>query len=600
MGRRSFLTGRFAWALVGFQIVLLGGLAALQYRWTGEVSRAERERMRAGLELLAERYASDFDRELTRIFVELVPDGPHDPSSTADRLARYRETAPFPELVRRVLLVDQANGEAAPQALDETTGTLSPAAWPAGLERLRRRLAASASPFGGRGPDVAPFLAPELPGLLLPTFAGGGGDTGGFRRPMRLPSLLIVELDRKFLTDDFLPRLGERHLTGTEPAPEFAVVDVTAGELIHASSPGIRPAANFDVEVPLFGFVGRDELHRLLGEARRLRPTNGGPPGRRLGRWGSRHLGLHLGSLFEGIGQTRAAWRLRVRHPEGSLEAAVARQRHRQLGVSFAVLLLLGASLSMLWISSRRAERLARQQVEFVAGVSHELRTPLAAIGSLGENLADGLIEKPEQVRHYGDTIRREGARLGRLVEQVLEFAGILSGRPPAAPEDVEITTLIDDAVADVRPLADEAGAEITVEVAVDLPHLLGDAAALRRALGNLLTNAMKYAGPEARIVVRARRRGGELELSVDDDGPGFDRDDLSHLFEPFYRGRPAVEGQIRGSGLGLALVHHTVGEHGGRVTATSSPEGGARILLRLPLRPVEARSREIRSGDSP
>ena len=105
-----------------------------------------------------------------------------------------------------------------------------------------------------------------------------------------------------------------------------------------------------------------------------------------------------------------AAWELVVRHGEGSLEQVVAAYRNRNLAVSFGVLLLLCMSMGMILVSAQRAQRLAKAQMEFVAGVSHELRTPLAVICSAAENLADGVVGAKEQVTRYGTLIRDEGA----------------------------------------------------------------------------------------------------------------------------------------------------------------------------------------------
>ena len=113
-------------------------------------------------------------------------------------------------------------------------------------------------------------------------------------------------------------------------------------------------------------------------------------------------------------------WQLLIKHRAGSLEAAVTEARRRNLVISFGILLLLAASVGTIIISTGRAQKLARQQVEFVAGVSHELRTPLAVICSAGENLADGVVEAPAQVSQYGALIRNEGRRLTKMVEQGL------------------------------------------------------------------------------------------------------------------------------------------------------------------------------------
>ena len=118
-----------------------------------------------------------------------------------------------------------------------------------------------------------------------------------------------------------------------------------------------------------------------------------------------------------------------MKHPSGSLEAAVNAARRRNLLVSTASSAMLGASMGLLVVSTRRAQELARQQIEFVAAVSHELRTPLAVIRSAADNLADGVVHDEAQVRKYGELVRGEGRRLTEMVEQILEFAGIQSGQ---------------------------------------------------------------------------------------------------------------------------------------------------------------------------
>jgi signal transduction histidine kinase len=158
---------------------------------------------------------------------------------------------------------------------------------------------------------------------------------------------------------------------------------------------------------------------------------------------------------------------LLVQHESGSLEAAVENVRRRNLAISFGVLLLLTISVGVLTLSSRRAHRLARQQMEFVAGVSHELRTPVAVIRSAAENLALGVVGSGDRVKQYGQAIETEARRLGDMVERVLQYAGIASGiataRVPLAPADI-IESAADAA------LHTSKSTRIDRQVASDLP----------------------------------------------------------------------------------------------------------------------------------
>src|SRR5262249_44294819 len=145
--------------------------------------------------------------------------------------------------------------------------------------------------------------------------------------------------------------------------------------------------------------------------------------------------------------------------------------------------------------SRGRAQRLATQQMEFVAGVSHELRTPLAVICSAAENLADGVIDNRDQIKRYGGLIRDEGRRLSGMIEQALEFAGAQSGRKNYELRPTDLNNVIDDAITASHLQLAGGGFEIEKRISASLPMVNADSAALSRAVQNLLNNAMKYSG---------------------------------------------------------------------------------------------------------
>jgi signal transduction histidine kinase len=285
-------------------------------------------------------------------------------------------------------------------------------------------------------------------------------------------------------------------------------------------------------------------------------------------------------------------WQLLARHTGGSLESVVAADRRRNLLLSFGVLLLLAVSMALIIISAQRAGRLARLQIEFVAGVSHELRTPVAVICSAADNLAEGFVGPKEQVKEYGALIRNEGRRLAGMIEQILRFA---AGQSRTANYDlgpVPVPEAVERVLANIASLPEAEG--FTVERAIDphLPAVQADAAALTHCLENLILNALKYGGETRWARIRAERTesGSRVRISVEDHGEGIDPADLPHIFEPFYRGKAAQAAQIHGAGLGLSLARDIAEGMGGRLEATSEPGRGSTFTLELPAAGLDLR----------
>ncbi len=288
------------------------------------------------------------------------------------------------------------------------------------------------------------------------------------------------------------------------------------------------------------------------------------------------------------LGMHEGRWMLMAKHRSGSLEAAVSSVRWRNLMISSGVLMLLALAVGLILVSARRAQALARQQMEFVAAVSHELRTPVSVIGAAAGNLADGVVADPQRVRKYGETIQGEARRLAETVERVLQLAGIAAGRAAVAQVPVHPADLINDSIGACRVEIDASGFTVDVAIGEHLPNVVGDVTALKSALQNLISNAVKYGGPARWLRVSATLDTGvgskqRVLFAVEDRGMGIEAEDREHIFEPFYRGRDAVSQQIQGSGLGLNLVMRIAEAHGGRVHVSSEPGKGSTFTLALP-----------------
>jgi signal transduction histidine kinase len=408
--------------------------------------------------------------------------------------------------------------------------------------------------------------------------------------------LVIVTLDAGQLQRQLLEPLvakyfgegsGSEYLVTIARQPSLAPPSTSSGaaggsdEIVYNSAPTPIEASKADVTAGLFD-LRMDELTRLVDEGAR-----GGspPPSARMSiaivRRSSGADGRHV--LVAG-GEPRGAWEMRLSHRTGSLDTIVAQSRRRNLGISLGVLGLLAASFVLVLASAERQQRLSRQQMEFVAAVSHELRTPLAVICSAGENLADGVVAEATQVKRYGSLIETEGRRLGDMVERVMAFAGISSGAQAPSHASVDVAQVIADAVDGVQHDAQDRGVTIAVHSNGTLPPVSGDADALRSAVQNVVGNAVKYSAGGATVDVASGVRGAQVEIRVVDRGLGIDGNDLPHIFKPFYRGRRAMDAQVRGSGVGLSVVRHVVDAHRGTIQVDSRPGEGTTVTIALPV----------------
>lgn len=305
------------------------------------------------------------------------------------------------------------------------------------------------------------------------------------------------------------------------------------------------------------------------------------------GMFNSASAGTHGGRVISGTVLSSngdpSEWSLSLRHRAGSLETAVSQMQRRNLLVSVGVLTLLAVNMALIIIASQRERRLARQQVEFVAGVSHELRSPVSAVCLASANLADGLVQDHQRVKDYGVLINREGRRLAAAVEQALDFAGTEFIKKPYHFRPLAAAELIERALDAIRSQAAEKQFEVEKEIEVELPAVMADSGAIERAVYNLLGNAIKYSGHSRRLKLILRAIGRELQITVEDDGLGIDASDLPHIFKPFYRGRAAVKSNVQGNGLGLCLVERIAKAHGGRISVKSAVGQGSRFTLHLP-----------------
>ena len=592
------------WQLIAGAVltVLLVALATLQYRWLGEVGEAERTRMRDTLQTRTSDFTQAFDRELTQIYIAFhgepgIPDA--DPArAIAAELTKAQASATVSGLIKEVFLLE-AQGEqaAALRRFNPGTQMLEAAEWPKPLESWRERTAAHLAPHSAVAGILPIFLADAVdataPALIIPVpfvkrIDGGPGRFAVVPDPAGAQRALIVWLDAERLRHALLEPLVAKYF-GTGETSEYLVSIVERERPSHSVyASAVEAAASdrtADVTAGMFD-LRMNELRRLAGitapDALPGSKTTTDRVAVTIVRRSSTPGDAARVLMTGGPGQ--GAWIVRASYRGGSLETIVARSRRRNLAISAGVLGLLGAAFALVMAAAQRQRRLARQQMEFVASVSHELRTPLAVICSAGENLADGVVADSAQVRTYGSLIETEGRRLGDMVDRVMEFAGISSGAPIRARAGVDVASVIADAVRGVGPDAEARGITVAVHPDGALPPITADADALRSALQNVIGNAVKYSGSGGAVDVTAHAAGGSVEVRVADRGLGIDAEDLPHIFEPFFRGRHAVDAQVRGTGVGLSVVAHAIAAHRGTIAVDSRVGEGTTITVKIPV----------------
>ena len=253
--------------------------------------------------------------------------------------------------------------------------------------------------------------------------------------------------------------------------------------------------------------------------------------------------------------------------------------------LSFAAALIAGVTFTFLFV--RRATSLARLQTEFVQKVSHDLRTPLTSIRLFVETLQSGRLS-PTDVKESLEVLNSETARLSAMVERLLKWASMEAGKRIYNPVTVAPAKFIAKALQALEPqikIAQRMGTvEVTTEVADSLPSVDVDPDAMTEALLNVLHNAIRYTGPDKQVRLRAVRREREVEITVSDNGPGIPLKDQRYIFQKFYRVVDPARPNVDGTGLGLSMVHHIVGAHGGRIVVDSEPGKGATFRISLPI----------------
>lgn len=605
----SMNNSRFTFLAVAVLIVLLGLLAFLQYRWLGQISDGERERLSRTVKADTGRFAEDFDNEIQSGYFNFQMNADdwraRNWKEFNERYDFFVEQAAYPDLVKNFYFIELAE---TPLLLkyEKKARTFQTAEWNEQLIQLRQKIESA---------DLsvvdAAFLA-----LAMPIYEMSESVTrvvvrtdktenffGSAQKKPKKYGIFIIELNRNVIANEILPDLTKKYFSVNESAEyNVAVVNENNQTVFQTAEVG-----EADADARLFTlspekfmfFFNRDNFLTSNNETAkkvvvsRIDSTQNSSDNSDAEKKEkidvqvfSRQAANEKPSEKIFVNQNFAAkglWTLNVQHSAGSLEQFINNTRRNNLAVSFGILLLLAVSVILIFVSAHRAKVLARRQMDFVSGVSHEFRTPLAVIYSAGENLSDGIVRDERRVAGYGDLIKREGKKLAGMIEQILGFAGAEAGKRQYNFDAFDANEIIEKALSECRSLIEEKQFSVELAIEDNLPKIRADESSLSQALRNLIANSLKYGNGARWLKISAENGGNRVKIIVEDRGIGIDKSDLKKIFEPFYRSKEVIDAQIHGNGLGLSLVKQTIGAHGGKVYVESEVGIGSRFTIELP-----------------
>jgi len=271
-----------------------------------------------------------------------------------------------------------------------------------------------------------------------------------------------------------------------------------------------------------------------------------------------------------------------IKMSDKTLISDIVRRRGLIYGIASVMLLvamLLGVALILRDIS--REKHLARLRADFISNVTHELKTPLTSIRMYAESLILGRVKSPEEQKEYLSVLVSETDRLKRMINNILEFSKTAKQKQDYHPVETSLADVLQEAVNDMNYWIEEKRFELVTDIDQDITVRV-DAEKFRQVYTNLLNNAIKYSGDARKITIRLFRKADTVITEVEDEGIGIASENLSRIFEEFYRVEQQGSGNIAGTGLGLTVAREIVEGHGGKITVESEIGKGSRFSVIL------------------
>jgi signal transduction histidine kinase len=250
--------------------------------------------------------------------------------------------------------------------------------------------------------------------------------------------------------------------------------------------------------------------------------------------------------------------------------------------ITLIIILVFGAAL-LARIVAHEMEIL-KIKSDFVSSVSHEFKTPLTSMKSLTERLGEGKVTESSKMKQYISILASDIDRLTHLVSNILSFSKIEEGKKIYKKERTDIATWLKEVIENYKKESVEREFTINYKPGNNLPALNIDRDSMAQVMFNLFDNASKFSRGEKEAEVTTESKDHSVIIKVKDKGIGIRDDEKDKIFEKFYRGESAVKYLIKGTGLGLALVKHTVEAHGGTIEVESEPGKGSSFTVKLPI----------------
>lgn len=289
-------------------------------------------------------------------------------------------------------------------------------------------------------------------------------------------------------------------------------------------------------------------------------------------------------------------WSAEIGMKNTDIESAARTSFWRNLIMTLSIFGFLVFGLLMTIRATNREVKLAQAKSAFVSNVSHELKTPLSLIRLFSEMLELGYVKSDGKVREYYGVINNESRRLSHLINNILDFSKIESGHRQYDFDYHNVGEVVNEVLSNYKYHIDKIGFEVVTNIDLNTPPAFIDHDAITQAIINLVDNAIKYSLDKQEIHVAVKNHNSHITIEVADFGRGIAKDDHKKIFDKFYRVGDGLIHDVKGSGLGLALVKHIVDAHRGKIWVESTVNKGSRFIFQLP---TGAKSEDPKSSHS-